>query len=94
MHERCHQVLTIKSVHYPTMSRNGVCKILPKQTKRLANFQKNFVIKFLSKDVSGITDTKENTSLLDCHTKYKLRTCATDQNHIFCIYTHVRTLLN
>ena len=35
MHKSCHQILTIKSVHYPTMSRNGVCKILQrKQTNK------------------------------------------------------------
>lgn len=32
MHERGHQILTIEPVHYPTMSGNGVCKILQKQT--------------------------------------------------------------
>lgn len=90
MHKCCHQVLTIKSVHYPAMSRNGVCKILPKQTDRLANLKKKNVIK----DVSGIMDTRENTIILDCHTKYKPRSCAADQNHIFGICTHVRTLLN
>lgn len=40
VHKSCHQILTIKSVHYPAMSRNGVCKILQKQTNIWANFQK------------------------------------------------------
>ena len=54
MHESCHQVLAIKSVHYPTMSRNGVCKILQekKTTNILVNSQKSPAVKFLSVNVS------------------------------------------
>lgn len=53
MYKRCHQILTIKSVHYPTMSRNSVCKILQKQTNIfIIKKKKSFAVKFLSVNVS------------------------------------------
>lgn len=63
MHESCHQILTIKSVHYPAMSRNGVCKILQKTTTTttniLVNSQKSPAIKFLSVNVSSTSWTSK-----------------------------------
>ena len=74
MHESCHQVLAIKSVHYPAMSRNGVCKILQekKTNKHISKFSKITCYKIsICKCLLDITDFKENTLLLDFPIKYK-----------------------
>lgn len=65
MHKSRHQILTIKSVHYSAMARNGVRKIL-QEKNRVARFPKTTCYKIpICQCLLGIMDAKENALLLD-----------------------------